>query len=146
MICYIDSSALVRRYLSDEPHDERVSRLVADPEVVLVSGSWTRIEVTGALVRAGRASRGDALALINRFERDCAPAGGAIILLDVEQATVENVALALVRQYGLRAMDAWHLACAHAARAEIPAPDGFAFLTHDAEQAAAARLLGFAPA
>lgn len=146
MICYVDSSALVRRYLSDEPRDERVSQLVADPSVALVSGSWTRIEVTGALVRAGRASRGDTLTLLDQFDRDCASAGGEIILIDAEQASIEAIALAMVRRYGLRAMDAWHLACAHIARAELTTAEPFAFLTHDAEQSAAAAILGFAAA
>ncbi len=43
----------------DEPgHDEALS-LLEDASVGLITGTWTRVEVPGALVRAARAARGD---------------------------------------------------------------------------------------
>ena len=52
MIAYIDSSVLARAYLPDEPGHEAAAKLLEDPEIGLVTGTWTRIEVSGALMRA----------------------------------------------------------------------------------------------
>jgi hypothetical protein len=55
VIVSVDSSVLARADLHDETgHDEAVA-LLADPEIALVMGTWTRIEVSGALMRAARA-------------------------------------------------------------------------------------------
>ena len=67
-----------------------------DPDIATVTGTWTRIEVSGALARAARTGRGD--------EK------GLLALLPQDQ--VEQHALQLVREHALRAMDAWHLAVA----------------------------------
>lgn len=109
MIAYLDSSVLARAYLVDEDGHEHATSLVADPQVAAVTGTWTRIEVSGALVRAARAGRGDEKGLLALLDADLA---GPVIVLGAPQEQVEEDALRLVRRYALRAMDAWHLAVA----------------------------------
>jgi predicted nucleic acid-binding protein len=144
MIAYLDSSALGRRYLVDEGEHGIAQTLLDNPEVTTISGSWTRIEVTGALVRAARAGRGGLDDLLARFERDQSSQDGPLVLVDVEQADVESLALAIVRRSGIRSMDAWHLACASIAIDSLADPgEERAFVTRDAEQEVEARALGF---
>ena len=144
MIAYLDSSALARRYLADEGERGVVQSLFDDPAITTISGSWTRIEITSALVRAGRVGRGNVEALLASFDRDHAPADGPLVLVDVEQADVEGLALAIVRRSGIRSMDAWHLACASIAVESLAEPgEERAFVTRDAEQEVEALALGF---
>lgn len=141
MIAYLDSSALGRRYLADEGERGIVHSLLDDPTVTTISGSWTRIEITSALVRAGR---GDVDGLLASFDRDHLPADSPLVFVDVEQADVEGLALAIARRSGIRSMDAWHLACASIALEALADPgEERAFVTRDVEQAVEARALGF---
>lgn len=144
MIAYLDSSVLTRAYLADEAEQGRVRELLDSTDIVTVSATLSRIEVTGALVRAARAHRGDEDALLAAFASDLAAAGGSLVLLDARQAEIEAIALQIVRAHGIRSLDAWHLACAALAAEELLEPgERLAFATRDAEQAAAARQLGF---
>ena len=54
MIVYVDSSVLARAYLMDEPDHADAVALLEDADVALITGSWTRVEVSRALVRAAR--------------------------------------------------------------------------------------------
>ena len=143
MIAYLDSSVLARAYLADEDgHDEAVG-LLADPEVAVVTGTWTRIEVSGALIRAARSGRGDADGLLALLDGDLA-LDGPITVLAAPQDRVEELALELVRAQALRAMDAWHLAAASLTVPPLAEPgEEIAFASRDREQAAAAERLGF---
>lgn len=144
MIAYLDSSALGRRYLVDEGERGIVQSLLDNPEITTISGSWTRIEITGALIRAARAGRGDVDELLARFDRDHSPSDAPLVLVDVEQADVEGLALAIVRRSGIRSMDARHLACASIAMEALADPgEERVFVTRDAEQEVEARALGF---
>ena len=142
MIVYLDSSVVARAYLVDEPGHPEALAVLRNPESTVVTGTWTRIEVTGALIRSARArgrAEDEVLAALDADIRS-----RAIVLVDVLQAEIEGVALAIVRQHGIRAMDAWHLACASLALAELGEPsEKFGFATRNAEQAAVARALGF---
>jgi uncharacterized protein len=109
VIAYLDSSVLARAYLVDEDGHQEASALLADPDIATVTGTWTRIEVSGALVRAARAGRGDEKGLLALLDGDLAD---PVIVLGAPQDQVEQHALQLVRQHALRAMDAWHLAVA----------------------------------
>ena len=51
------SSVSARAYLADELRHQEARDLLDDPDIVLVTGSWTRVEVAGALVRAAKAHR-----------------------------------------------------------------------------------------
>ena len=143
MIAYIDSSVLGRAYLPDEPGHDTAAALLSDPDIAAVTGSWTWIEVSGALVRASRAGRGDIGELLRSLDEDL-DVDGPVTLVSVPQADVEKKALELVRQHGTRAMDAWHLAAASLILPELVAPgDEVAFATRDASQANVAKSLGF---
>ena len=144
MIVYFDSSVIARAYLANESGHEAALALVRNPAHTAITGSWTRIEVTGALVRSARATGRSADDLLAALDADFADAGGSIGVVDAVQAEIEHVALTLVRKYGLLSMDAWHLACANLAFEELAEPgEELGFATRDSEQAAVAREFGY---
>jgi predicted nucleic acid-binding protein len=146
VIAYLDSSVLVRSYLHDEDGHEQVVALLEDPEVTAVTGTWTRIEVSGALIRAARAGRKktDEQGLLATLDADL-DSGGRVAELTVPQAKVEDRTLALVREHALRALDAWHLAVASLAVPALAQPEKeeIAFASRDEGQATIAQQLGF---
>jgi predicted nucleic acid-binding protein len=144
VITYVDSSLIVRALLPDEPGHERARAILDDPGHSMITGSWSVVEVTGALVRAVRAFRGDERALFAAFENDVDPVDGRIVVVDAMQAEVESIARSIVRRTGIRSLDAWHLACAQLAFEDLAEPGEVrAFATHDTDRAAIARELGF---
>jgi predicted nucleic acid-binding protein len=143
VIAYLDSSVLARAYLVDEDGHQEASALLADPDIATVTGTWTRIEVSGALVRAARADRGDEKGLLALLDSDLA---GPVIVLGAPQDQVEQHALQLVRQHALRAMDAWHLAVAAIVVPPLLDPgEPRAFASRDQAQRQVAEELGFVP-
>jgi uncharacterized protein len=143
VIAYLDSSVLARVYLVDEDGHQEASALLADPDIATVTGTWTRIEVSGALVRAARVGRGDEKGLLALLDGDLA---GPVIVLGAPQDQVEQHALQLVRQHALRAMDAWHLAVAAIVVAPLLEPgEPRAFASRDEAQRQVAEELGFVP-
>lgn len=144
MITYLDSSVIVRAYLPDEPDHDFVRTLLESADDAVITGSLSRLEVTGALVRAARANRGDESRLLDRFAADVHPVHGGLAIVDAHPAEIELVALSIVRRFGIRAMDAWHLACASLAFDDLAEPgEQRLFATRDERQAEAARDLGF---
>lgn len=147
MIVYLDSSTLARVYLVDEPGHDEAAALIEDPEIVLVTGTWTRIEVSGALVRAARAGRrhADPGPLLDLLDNDLGPDGPVTVLI-ADQTTIETEALALVRTHAIRAMDAWHLAVASLTLPQLAEPgEQRGFATNDVLRRDVARRLGFVP-
>lgn len=142
MIVYADSSVLVRAYLPNEAGHDKARSLLEDPELVVVSGTWTRVEVTGALVRAARVHRGQPQKLVAAWETDIGP-DGAITLLTARQRDIERHALEIVKGDGLRAMDAWHVACAALTVIELADGETCGFATRDQAQAEVAARFGF---
>lgn len=141
MIAYLDSSVLARAYLVDEDGHQDAKRLLADPGIATVTGTWTRIEVSGALVRAARVGRGDQRGLLELLDADLA---GPVVVLSAPQEQVEQHALTLVRDHALRAMDAWHLATAAITVPPLAEPnEPRAFASRDQAQRAVAEQLGF---
>jgi uncharacterized protein len=141
VIAYLDSSVLARAYLVDEDGHQEASALLADPDIATVTGTWTRIEVSGALVRAARAGRGDEKGLLALLDGDLAD---PVIVLGAPQDQVERHALQLVRQHALRAMDAWHLAVAAIVVPPLLEPgEPRAFASRDEAQRQVAEELGF---
>jgi uncharacterized protein len=146
VIVYADSSVLARAYLEDERGHTEAVALLRDPDRPVITGSRSRIEVSGALVRAARSGRPgvDEAGLLAAWDSDTA-VDGAVTVLVAPQDTVETHALALVRAHGLRAMDAWHLAAAVILTAELADPgEAVAFASRDGQQADIASCLGFA--
>lgn len=145
MIAYIDSSVLVRSYLEDEQGHGDALHMLHTPDLAAVTGTWTRIEVSGALIRAARSMRADVKAgkLLALLDADLAP-DGLVTQLTVPQAEVEHTALKLVREHALRALDAWHLAVAAIAVPPLASPgEEIAFASRDEAQRAVAEQLGF---
>ncbi|HWX44004.1 MAG TPA: type II toxin-antitoxin system VapC family toxin [Solirubrobacteraceae bacterium] len=146
MIAYLDSSMLVRSYLSDEDGHEQAVALLEDPNVTAVTGTWTRIEVSGALIRAARSGhhKTDEHGLLATLDADL-DTGGRVAELTIPQENVEDRALELVRAHPLRALDAWHLAVASLTVPALAQPEQeeIAFASRDEDQATVAEQLGF---
>lgn len=144
MIVYADSSVLVRAYLADENGHLQALRLLEDRNLIVVSGSWTRVEVTGALVRAAKSHREVLTDLLRVWDQDTGD-DGPITILHADQRQVEERALSIVMAHGLRAMDAWHVALASLTVPELADGDKVGFATRDDAQAEVARQWGFDP-
>ena len=134
MSLYVDSSALLKRYV-DEPDSEAANRLLqSDP--TLVTSRHTVVEVRRNLARllTGR----DAAAARSRFALDLE----ALALIELDAQTCDMAASIAestgAESTGVRTLDALHLAAAQ--RVGGPAVP---FLTFDLRRAQAARSLGF---
>jgi len=142
VIVYLDSSVLARAYLADEPGHHDAETLLANLELGLITGTWTRVEVSGALVRAARAGRGDERGLLALLDEDLSDRG-PVAVVSAPQDEVEELALELVRTHAIRAMDAWHLAVATLASPNLVEPgEEVGFATRHEFQSAVATTLG----
>jgi uncharacterized protein len=142
-IVYVDSTVVVRYYLANDPHHAEAVALIDDVDSAIVTGTWTVIEASGALVRACRNARVDATAVLAQLDLDITE--GPITLVAEPQEEVERIALDIVRAEGIRAMDAWHIAVASLALPELTGPgDQAVFVTRDSDQAKAAERRGLA--
>lgn len=145
MIAYVDSSVLARAYLADESGHAQAAALLDNVQIGLVTGTWTRIEVSGALVRAARAGRGDEVGLLDLLDGDLG-VDGPVTVVAADQQDVEERALHLVRQHAIRAMDAWHLAVAVLTLPDLAEPgEELGFATRDLAQSSVATSLGLQP-
>ena len=126
---YVDSSALLKRYVDEPDSEEAVSLLESDSS--LVTARHTIIEVRRNLHRllVGR----EATAARADFELDLQ----AFAIVELDEVTCEGAA-GIAEATGARSLDALHLSAAR--RVGAPA---VAFLTFDRRQAHAARQLGF---
>jgi predicted nucleic acid-binding protein len=125
---YVDSSALLKRYV-DEPDSETAESLLrSDPS--LLTGRHTIVEVRRNLARV--LEQRDAAAARSAFAQDI----GAFSIVELDEITCETAA-AIAELTGVRTLDALHLAAAQRiGGAAVP------FLTFDLRQAQAARGLG----
>lgn len=129
--------------MADEDGHHQAIALLDDREIAAVTGTWTRIEVSGALIRAARSGRGDPDGLLALLDADLA-VDGPVTVLSAPQARVEEMALDLVREHALRAMDAWHLAVASLSVPPLAeAGEEIGFASRDEAQAAVSVTLGF---
>lgn len=108
MILYLDSSALAKRYLSEEGTAE-VGRLMSGAEKAATS-IITRVEVVAALARARRQNLLDDEPAA-RLRKVFAEHWPSFVRLSLGEATIER-ADALAWELGLRGYDAVHLASA----------------------------------
>lgn len=129
MTQYVDSSALLKRYVDEPDADAARTLLLTDAD--WVTGNHTYPEVVRTLHRvlperaAGRA--------VTAFDEDWDRT--LVVALD---ETCCRRAAAIAVATGTRTLDALHLAAAErAGGSQLP------FLTYDIRQAAAARALGF---
>jgi uncharacterized protein len=126
---YVDSSALLKRYIDEPDSDAAESLLRSDP--LLLTGRHAIVEVRRNLARLldGR----DAAAARAAFLEDVS----VFSIIELDHVTCETAA-GIAELTGVRTLDALHLAAAQ--RAGGPAVP---FLTYDLRQAQAARGLGF---
>lgn len=128
MSLYVDSSALLKRYVDEPDSGAADSLLGSDPS--LVTARHTVVEVRRNLARL--LTGPDAVAARQAFADDLT----ALSLVELDEATCEGAA-AIAEVTGVRTLDALHLSAAH--RVGGPAVP---FLTFDVRQAQAARTLG----
>lgn len=119
MIWYVDTSALVKRYVV-ESHSE----LVLDAEHPLVVSELARLELASALWKRGRtdARLADTVpVLLDAFEVDIAGWGEQppVVQLVRLDARVMDVARRLVARHELGSLDALHLATAEVVRVQV---------------------------
>ena len=128
MSIYVDSSALLKRYIDEPDSDTADSLLRSDPS--LLTARHTLIEVRRNLARL--LGERDASAARSAFLKDVA----VLSIVELDEGTCEAAA-GIAETTGVRSLDALHLAAAQ--RAGGP---GLPFLTFDVRQAQAARSLG----
>jgi predicted nucleic acid-binding protein len=146
VIAYVDSSLVLRWLLKDEAGHVEARRLLTSPGAVFTTGTWTRIEVAGALTRASRAGRIPDDPTIHTQMLSILSPQGRVFPVSAPQAAIEESAMALARRYGLRAMDTWHLAIARMVLPELARPgQTTAFASRDRHQAEVAVALGLEP-
>ena len=128
MSLYVDSSALLKRYV-DEPDSDAAEALLRS-ESSLLTARHTIVEVRRNLARllAGR----DLAAARSAFHEDLA----VLSIVELDEVTCEGAA-AVAELTGVRTLDALHLAAGQ----RIGGP-AVPFLTFDVRQAQAARSLG----
>ncbi len=128
MSLYVDSSALLKRYV-DEPDSEAVDALLRS-DSSLVTARHTIVEVRRNLARL--LSGSEFARARSAFARDLE----AISIVELDEVSCEGAAV-VAEVTGARTLDALHLAAAQ--RVGGPAVP---FLTLDVRQAQAARALG----
>ncbi len=128
MSLYVDSSALLKRYV-DEPDSEAAEELLRS-DSQLITGRHTSVEVRRNLARL--LDERDLSRMRAAFRRDLS----AFAVVELDATTCESAA-AIAEVTGVRSLDALHLAAAQrVGGSAIP------FLTFDLRQAQAARSLG----
>ena len=128
MSTYVDSSALLKRYVEEADSTAADALLRADP--ALLTARHTIVEVRRNLARllSGR----ELMAARAVFAEDLA----SFSVIELDEATCESAAM-IAETTGVRTLDALHLAAAQ----RVASP-GVGFLTFDLRQAQAARALG----
>ena len=128
MSLYVDSSALLKRYVEEPDSETAESLLRSDPS--LLTGRHTVVEVRRNLARL--LEDRDAATARAAFLEDL----GVLSIVELDEVTCE-MAAAIAELTGVRTLDALHLAAAQ----RIGGP-AVPFLTFDVRQAQAARGLG----
>lgn len=127
MTVYLDSSAILKRYLDEEDSDYFVSVIDDDPIRVTSWLAW--VEVRRNLWRRADPSARDAL--VRAFEADWSH----FSVIDVD-SRVSMEAARIAQRSGMRSLDAVHLGTAVLVGREL-----LSFVTADVRQARAAREL-----
>lgn len=129
MSLYVDTSALLKRYLDEPDSDAAVSFLLGD--TAWFSGRHTYVEVRRNLARAVAGE--ELVRLRDVFESDWR----RTTIVELDEITC-RLAADIAEQTGLRSLDSLHVGAA--ARVGV---DVLSFLTFDIRQAQAARNMGF---
>jgi predicted nucleic acid-binding protein len=124
---YVDSSALMKRYVDE--HDSAAAEYLLGSDPVLVTSRLTEVEVRRNLARL--LDGGDLMGARRQLAADL----DAFALIGLDAATT-NEAARIAEQTGCRSLDAVHLGSARRAGPSTT------LLTFDLRQAQAARTLG----
>jgi len=130
MTLYVDTSTLLKRYISESDSELADRILHSDPD--LVTGRHTVVEVRRNLARLLTARA--LTAAKSDFRRDFE----AFAVVELDPATCE-LAATIAEELVVRSLDALHLGCA-----QRLGSNEVTFATFDLRQAQAARSLGFA--
>jgi predicted nucleic acid-binding protein len=125
---YVDTSALLKRYVDESDSDRAVELLASDLD--LITGRHTLVELRRNLARLLPATAASEARVA--FAADLP----SLSVVELDAATCE-LAATIAEQTGVRTLDALHLGAAQ--RLGTAAT----FLTFDVRQAQAARALGF---
>jgi uncharacterized protein len=129
MPLYVDTSALLKRYLEEPDSDAAEAFLAGD--VAWFSGRHTYVEVRRNLARAVAGE--DLVRIREVFESDWR----RTTVVELDEITC-RLAADIGEQTGLRSLDSLHLGAASRL-----GPDVLSFLTFDVRQAQVARHMGF---
>ncbi len=129
MTIFVDSSALLKRYIEEDDSDRFEELLDADPSWVLARHA--RVEVRRTL--STRLAPGELTDVRDRFDSDWARS----TIAELDEPTCE-LAADLAETTGARTLDALHLAAA-----QRVGGGGLPLLTADLRQAQIARSLGW---
>ena len=127
MVLYVDTSAVLKRYVRERDSDVAIALMATDP--VLATSRITEVEARRNLARLLDAD--DAVEAKRRFLADL----DAFALIAVDATTCAEAAR-VAEQSGCRSLDAIHLASALRSGAATT------LLTFDVRQAQAARTMG----
>jgi uncharacterized protein len=129
MAVYVDTSALLKRYLDEPDSDAAEEYLLSD--ATWLTGRHTYVEVRRNLARA---TRDEVLVRIrDTFEADWR----RMTIIELDEVTC-RLAADIAEQTGLRSLDSLHLGAATRL-----GPATLSIITYDIRQAQAARQLGF---
>jgi predicted nucleic acid-binding protein len=137
MILYMDTSALIKRYI-EEAGSEEVVALMHEADMI-GTALITRVEMAGTITRAMRGNRlpeQDGLEILQDFRSDWS----GFQLIHIDHALIAR-ADSLASIHGLRGYDAVHLACALTWQGLLDVSVKFA--TYDRELHEAAKKSGF---
>lgn len=127
MTLYVDTSALLKRYISESDSDVAEQYMAADP--ILVTCRLTEVELRRNLARLLDGE--ELLSARRQVQTDLS----AFALISIDSATCNGAAL-IAEQTQCRSLDALHVAAAHRTG------ESTTFLTFDVRQAQAARSVG----
>lgn len=141
-VLYVDTSALVRAYLPDEPEHDALRETILEANEPVTTSDLSRVELARALKAAERAGRlEDADPALERIDADLS--GKPILTIRLDPVTLVPRSRELVLAHRLRTLDAVHLAVALGLGAFVEEAE-IVFVTRDVDQASAARALGLA--
>lgn len=129
MALYVDTSALLKRYLEEPDSEAAEAYLLADPS--WFSGRHTYVEARRNLARA--LDDEELVRIRDALEQDWR----RVTAIELDEVTC-RLAADIGEHTGLRSLDALHLGAA----ARL-GPDVLSVVTYDIRQAQAARALGF---
>lgn len=129
MSVYVDSSALLKRYVEEPESDDCDAILRGDPVVITARHSYVEVQRTLARVISGA----DLAAALDVFVTDWSQ----FAVVELDNTTCERAAEIAVA-LGIKSLDALHLGAA-----QRVGGTALPFLTYDLRQARAARSLGW---